>query len=72
MYEFTPFCKTDNFKIESFIQFSRELITREEYKNLNPNAMLLYSILTDRLNLSYKQALKKQKYNFLMQKVEGM
>lgn len=45
MYEFTPFCKTDNFKIESFIQFSRELITREEYKNLNPNAMLLYSIL---------------------------
>lgn len=72
MYEFTPFCKTDIFKIESFIQFSRELITREEYKNLNPNAMLLYSILTDRLNLSYKQALKKQKYNFLMQKVEGM
>ena len=55
MNEFTPFCKTDNFKIESFIQFSRELITRDEYINLNPNAMLLYSILTDRLDLSYKQ-----------------
>lgn len=64
MYEFTPFCKTDNFKIESFIQFSRELITREEYKNLNPNAMLLYSILTDRLDLSYKQTLKKSKVQF--------
>ena len=45
MYEFTPFKKTDKLKFESFIQFSRELLNREEYKVLSPNSMLLYSIL---------------------------
>lgn len=55
MYEFTPFKKTDKLSYESFIQFPRELLNREEYKVLSPNAMLLYSILTDRLELSFKQ-----------------
>ncbi len=31
MYEFTPFNKTDNLQIQSFIQFPRELLRREEY-----------------------------------------
>ena len=64
MYEFTPFYKSDNLQIQSFIQFPRELLTKEEYKDLNPNAMLLYSVLIDRLDLSYKQICKKSNVQF--------
>lgn len=64
MYEFTPFKKTDKLSYESFIQFPRELLNREEYKVLLPNAMLLYSILTDRLELSFKQIESNKKIQF--------
>ena len=64
MYEFTPFKKTDKLSYESFIQFPRELLNREEYKVLSPNAMLLYSILTDRLELSFKQIESNKKIQF--------
>lgn len=64
MYEFTPFKKTDKLLFESFIQFPRELLNREEYKVLSPNAMLLYSILTDRLGLSFKQIEGNKKIQF--------
>lgn len=64
MYEFTPFKKTDKLQFESFIQFPRELLNREEYKVLLPNAMLLYSILTDRLDLSFKQIEGNKKIQF--------
>ncbi len=64
MYEFTPFKKTDKLSFESFIQFPRELLDREEYKILSPNAMLLYSILTDRLELSFKQIESNKKIQF--------
>lgn len=64
MYEFTPFKKTDKLLFESFIQFPRELVNREEYKILSPNAMLLYSILTDRLGLSFKQIESNKKIQF--------
>lgn len=64
MYEFTPFKKTDKLNYESFIKFSRELLDREEYKILSPTAMLLYSILTDRLELSFKQIENNKKIQF--------
>lgn len=64
MYEFTPFKKTDKLSYESFIQFPRELLNREEYKVLSPNAMLLYSVLTDRLELSFKQIESNKKIQF--------
>ena len=64
MYEFTPFKKTDKLSYESFIQFPRELLNREEYKVLSSNAMLLYSILTDRLELSFKQIESNKKIQF--------
>ena len=64
MYEFTPFKKTDKLSFESFIQFPRELLDREEYKILSPKAMLLYSILTDRLELSFKQIESNKKIQF--------
>ena len=55
MYEFTPFKKSDILRFNSFIQIPRELLEREEYKQLTPNAILLFSILADRLELSFKQ-----------------
>ena len=64
MYEFTPFKKTDKLSYESFIQFPRELLKREEYKVLSHNAILLYSILTDRLKLSFKQIESNKKIQF--------
>lgn len=64
MYEFTPFKKTDKLSFKSFIQFPRELLNREDYKILLPNAMLLYSILTDRLDLSFKQIKSNKKIQF--------
>ncbi len=39
MYEFTPFKKSDILKFNSFIQIPRELLEREEYKQLTPNAI---------------------------------
>ena len=64
MYEFTPFKKSDKLQFSSFIQFPRELLKREEYKILNPNAMLLFSVLADRLDLSFKQIDKNSKVKF--------
>lgn len=64
MYEFTPFKKSDILKFNSFIQVSRELLEREEYKKLTPNAILLFSILADRLELSFKQIDKNSKVQF--------
>ena len=64
MYEFTPFKKTEKLLFESFIQFPKELLNREDYKFLSPNAMLLYSILTDRLSLSFKQLECNKKIQF--------
>lgn len=64
MYEFTPYKKSDTLKNNSFIQVSRELLDREEYKILTPNAILLFSILADRLELSFKQVDKNSKVKF--------
>ena len=62
MYEFTPFKKSDKLQFSSFIQFPRELLEREEYKILNPNAMLLFSVLSDRLDLSLRDRQKFTQY----------
>ena len=64
MYEFTPFKKTDKLSFESFMKIPRELLIKDEYKILSPNAMLLYSVLTDRLDLSFKQITENRKIQF--------
>ena len=64
MYEFTPFKKTDKLSFESFMKIPREILTKEEYKSLSPNAMLLYSVLTDRLDLSFKQITENRRIQF--------
>lgn len=64
MCEFTPFKKTDSIKIDSYIKFPRELSIKEEYKGLTPSAMLLYTFLIDRLELSFQQIEKNSRINF--------
>ena len=48
MYEFTPFKKTDKLSYESFIQFPRELLNKEEYKDIMNKYPNLQFILEDR------------------------
>ena len=64
MYEFTPYKKSNKLEFNSFIQVPRELLERAEYKELTPNAILLFSILADRLELSFKQIDKNSKVKF--------
>ena len=64
MYELNPFKKTYKLSFESFMKFPRELLIKDEYKILSPNAMLLYSVLTDRLDLSFKQITENKRIQF--------
>lgn len=64
MADFVPFKKSDKFQFYSFIQMPREFFSREEYKILTPNAIVLFSILADRLKMSFAQIDKKSKIQF--------
>jgi len=70
MYNFVPFKKSDKFQIDSFIQVPRELLEREEYKSLTPNAIVLFSVLADRLRMSFLQIDKNSKIQFYDNKGE--
>jgi predicted transcriptional regulator len=59
LHQFIPFKKSENIKFNSFVKVPRELLNSKEYETLNPNAILLFSLLADRLELSYKQNDKK-------------
>ena len=62
MHQFQVFKKNEVLSFNSFIQIPRELMENEEYLSLTPDAMLLFSLLTDRLALSFKQNDSKIKY----------
>lgn len=62
MHQFQAFKKNEALSFNSFIQIPRELMESEEYLSLTPDAMLLFSLLTDRLALSFKQNDSKIKY----------
>ena len=64
MEKFQPFKKNEQFLISSFIQVPRELMESEKYKSLNPDAMLLFSLLADRLALSFRQNEKNSKVKY--------
>ncbi len=64
MAEFVPFKKSDKFQFYSFIQMPRDFFCIEEYKCLTPNAMVLFSILADRLKMYFAQIDKKSKIQF--------
>ena len=64
MSNFQPFNKNEILSFDSFIQIPRELMESEKYKSLNPDAMLLFSLLADRLALSFKQNEKNSKVKY--------
>ena len=64
MEKFQPFKKNEQFLISSFIQVPRELMESEKYKSLNPDAILLFSLLADRLALSFRQNEKNSKVKY--------
>ena len=64
MAEFQYFNRNEVFSISSFIQMPRELMESEKYKSLNPDAILLFSLLADRLALSFKQNEKNSKVKY--------
>ena len=64
MNKFTPYKKWEKIDFKSFIQVPRELLEKDEYKTLTPNSILLFSILADRLELSFKQIDKNSKVKF--------
>ena len=53
MLTFVPHKITENYKKVEFYRVDKELLDNELYKNLSPTAILLYSLLCDRLSLSY-------------------
>lgn len=64
MLKIEPFHRNEQFLINSFIQVPRELMESENYKTLNPDAILLFSLLADRLALSFKQNEKNSKVKY--------
>ena len=64
MNNFQPFNKNEILSFDSFIQIPRELMESEKYKSLNPDAILLFSLLADRLALSFKQNEKNSKVKY--------
>ena len=53
MLTFVPHKITEDYKKVEFYRVDKELLDNELYKNLSPTAILLYSLLCDRLSLSY-------------------
>ncbi|MBQ9314526.1 MAG: replication initiator protein A [Clostridia bacterium] len=68
MHEFQAFKKNEALLIQSFIQVPRELMDSEEYISLTPDAILLYSLLADRLALSFQQNEKNSKIKYYDEK----
>ena len=57
MYEFTPFKKTDKLSFESFIQFPREILKREEYL-WDERTQTLYNYVKSKNNDIYEWKFK--------------
>ncbi len=53
MLTFVPHKISEDYKKVEFYRVNKELCDNELYKDLNPTAILLYSLLCDRLSLSY-------------------
>ena len=68
MHEFQAFKKNEALLIQRFIQVPRELLESKEYVSLTPDAILLYSVLADRLALSFQQNEKSTKIKYYDEK----
>lgn len=53
MLTFVPHKINEDYKKVKFYRVNKELCDNELYKDLNPTAILLYSLLCDRLSVSY-------------------
>lgn len=69
MLTFVPHKIKEDYKKVEFYRVNKELCNNEIYKDLSPTAILLYSLLCDRLSLTYTNELtnnipKSKKYYY--------
>lgn len=57
MLTFVPHKINEDYKKVEFYRVNKELLNCEEYRGLSPTAILLYSLLCDRLSLCYSNEL---------------
>ena len=60
MLTFVPHKINENYNKVEFYRVNKELCNSEVYKELSPTAILLYSLLCDRLSLSYANVLNNK------------
>ena len=53
MLTFVPHKMSEDYKKVEFYRVNKELCDNELYKDLSPTAILLYTLLCDRLSMSY-------------------
>lgn len=59
MLTFIPHKVNEEYKKVEFYRINKELCLNGEYKDLSPTAILLYSILCDRLSLTYSNKISR-------------
>ena len=68
MLTFVPRKISEDYKKVEFYRVNKELCDNELYKDLNPTAILLYTLLCDRLSISYanenKNNISKKKFHY--------
>lgn len=60
MLTFVPHKISENYNKVEFYRINKELCNNKVYKDLSPTAILLYSLLCDRLSLSYANILNNK------------
>lgn len=64
MLTFIPHKVNEEYKKVEFYRINKELCLNEEYKDLSPTAILLYSVLCNRLSLTYSNKISRLKESF--------
>lgn len=64
MLTFIPHKVNEEYKKVEFYRINKELCLSEEYKDLSPTAILLYSVLCDRLSLTYSNKISRLKESY--------
>ena len=64
MLTFIPHKVNEEYKKVEFYRINKELCLNKEYKDLSPTAILLYSVLCDRLSLTYSNKISRLKESY--------
>ncbi|MBE5806133.1 MAG: hypothetical protein E7313_05435 [Clostridiales bacterium] len=64
MLTFVPHKINEDYKKVEFYRVNKELLNSEEYRGLSPTAILLYSLLCDRLSLCYNNISKNKNHYY--------